>query len=251
MSLYPNLKIVLVNTTLPANIGSVARAMKNMEIEQLCLVAPARPLDENAFNRSAGALDILDNAQRVATLDEALVDQHIVIGTSARNRKLPWPMLNPRECAVLTHKAKLEGKNVAILFGREDRGLTNDELQRCNFHVTIPSNEAFSSLNLSAAVQVICYEMKMLMEMQLGEGRVSTVFDFNVDLAADLASQENIELFYEHLESTLSSIEFLDKNNPRQLMNRLRRLYNRSHLEVIELNILRGILTAVDKKAGE
>ena len=160
IDLLKNIRIVLVNTTHPGNIGGVARAMKNMGLEKLYLVEPKEFPSHRAFQRAAHALDILDNAVIVDSLDAAVDGCGLVVGTSARSRGIPWPMLNPRECG---RKAVSEAGeyDVALVFGREDRGLTNEELQRCTFHVHIPTNPDYSSLNLAAAVQVLTYEVRM------------------------------------------------------------------------------------------
>ena len=147
-----NVRIVLVNTSHPGNIGAVARAMKNMCLSQLYLVAPRKFPHDEATWRAASAGDILDNAVVCETLDEAIADCHLVVGTSARERTVPWPLLNPRHCMEEVYREAGAGHRVALMFGREDRGLTNEELQRCNLHVHIPSNPEYSSLNLGMAV---------------------------------------------------------------------------------------------------
>ncbi len=243
-----NIKIVLVNTSHPGNIGGVARAMKNMAMEQLILVDPQEFPSDKATARSSGAADILENAAVVGTLEEAIADCHYVVGTSARSRHIPWPIVNPKELAsqltpLLVNADKKE--NVAIVFGREDRGLTNEELHLCNHHVHIPSNEAFSSLNLAAAVQVISYELRMAF---LGLTDDKSKPQWGTDWDIELAESNEIENLFTHLESTLIDIDFLDPENPRQLMTRLRRLLLRSHLDKVEVNILRGILTATQKQ---
>src|SRR5690554_4650161 len=155
-----NLRIVLVNTTHPGNIGGAARAMKNMGLSRLYLVAPKEYPSDKATWRSAGALDVLDNAVVVDTLDEAIAGCGLVVGTSARERRIPWPLLDPRECGTNV-VSEAEQHEVALVFGREDRGLTNEELHKCNYHMHIPANPDYSSLNLATAVQVITYEVRM------------------------------------------------------------------------------------------
>lgn len=242
-----SVKIVLVNTSHPGNIGGVARAMKNMAMDQLVLVNPQEFPSEKADARSSGATDLLESAVVVDSLEEAIADCQYVVGTSARSRHIPWPIINPKELAaqlipVIGNSERTE--KIAIVFGREDRGLTNEELHLCNHHVHIPSNEEFSSLNIAAAVQVIAYELRMV---HLGYGEEQATPQWGTDWDIDLASSEEVENFFEHLEKTLIDIDFLNPENPRQLMTRLRRLYLRSQLDKVEVNVLRGILTAVQK----
>ncbi len=241
-----HIRIVLVNTTHPGNIGGVARAMKNMGVSDLCLVEPKSFPHPDADARASGATDILEKARVVSTLDEALADCGLIFGTSARERHIPWPLVNPRELAAIA--TPLEGKaRVAILFGREDRGLTNEELQRCHHHVHIPAVESFSSLNIAAAVQVITYELRMAQVADQQAARPQWGTDWDIELA----EQRELELMFEHLERTLVEIEFLDPNNPRQLMPRLRRLLQRAVLDKVEVNVLRGILTAIERRSGQ
>ncbi len=241
-----HIRIVLVNTTHPGNIGGVARAMKNMGVSDLCLVEPKSFPHPGADARASGATDILEKARVVSTLDEALADCGLIFGTSARERHIPWPLVNPRELAAIA--TPLEGKaRVAILFGREDRGLTNEELQRCHHHVHIPAVESFSSLNIAAAVQVITYELRMAQVADQQAARPQWGTDWDIELA----EQRELELMFEHLERTLVEIEFLDPNNPRQLMPRLRRLLQRAVPDKVEVNVLRGILTAIERRSGQ
>ncbi|AQA19684.1 tRNA (cytosine(32)/uridine(32)-2'-O)-methyltransferase TrmJ [Halioglobus japonicus] len=239
-----NIRIVLVNTNTPGNIGGVARAMKNMGLHRLYLVEPRQYPHEEATWRAASAGDVLDGAVVTETLDEAIADCQFVVGTSARGRRIPWPLLDPRKCA-----ERIDGiaddQQVAILFGREDRGLKNEELQACNLHLNIPTSEDYSSLNLAMAVQVVCYELRML----LAADSVPATEDAEWD--APFTTREQMELFYEHLEQTLIDVEFLNPTAPRQLMARLRRLYSRVRLDEMELNILRGILTETQKRIGK
>lgn len=232
-----NIRIVLINTSHPGNIGAAARAMKTMGLSNLYLVSPILFPHQKAEEMASGAVDILEKAVVVETLDEAIADCSLVVGTSARSRAIPWPLLNPKE---LAEKAMQEAAHapVAIIFGREQSGLTNEELHKCHFHVHIPSNAEYSSLNLAAAVQVITYELRFasLQEIEAEE------WDYQ------WARSDELESFYEHLQSVLVEIEFLNPKAPRQLMTRLRRLFNRSRLDQMEINILRGILGTVEKK---
>ncbi len=246
-------RVVLVETSHPGNIGAVSRAMKNMGLSELVLVRPESFPDGKAYARASGAVDILDRARVVETLDEALGDCIEVVGTSARSRTLTWPVINPRECARLALDRVVQGP-VALVFGREDNGLSNEELRRCHYHVQVPANPDYSSLNLGMAVQVITYELRMRY-LESCEDRGQATDLQGIHNAADEgwdhppATVQEQELFFEHLERTLITTGFHDPQRPRQLMVRMRRLFQRSHMDQMELNILRGILTSVDKLA--
>lgn len=235
------IRIVLVNTSHTGNMGSAARAMKTMGLTQLVLVDPQALPDEEAVALAAGACDILAGARIVSTLDEAIADCGLVIGTSARSRTLSWPMLDPREAG---EKLVAEGMQhpVALVFGRERTGLTNDELQKCHYHVAIPANPEYSSLNLAMAVQTLCYEVRM--RWLAVEEQVSLESDAE-RVAYPCALQ--LEGFYQHLEQTLQKTGFIADDHPGHVMSKLRRLFNRARPEAAELNILRGILTSVQK----
>lgn len=237
-----NIRIVLVNTSHTGNIGSVARAMKTMGLSDLVLVDPVQEPDSHASALAAGATDILGAAKIVNTLQEAIADCPLAIATSARNRTLSWPMLNPRECGA---KVVEEGRNgkVALVFGRENSGLTNEELQQCQFHVHIPANSEYSSLNLAMAVQTLSYEVRMqFLELEQAEYEVSE---------AEYPNGEQLEGFYQHLEQALLHTGFINKQHPGQVMQKLRRLYTRARPESHELNILRGILSSISKAEKE
>jgi len=233
-----NIRIVLVNTSHPGNIGSVARAMKTMGLSELYLVEPQQFPHRQATDLAVSAADVLERAVVCDTLESAIHDCGLVVGTSTRSRTIPWPMLTPREFA---EKARLDaGKTkIAILFGREQSGLSNEELHLCHFHIQIPTAAEYSSLNLAAAVQVIAYELQVA---SLLSPQIPEAWDFA------WATAEQMESFYEHLRRVLIEIEFLNPEVPRQLMTRLRRLFHRARLDVMELNILRGVLAAVEKK---
>ena len=242
-----NIRVVLVNTSHPGNIGGAARAMKNMGLSRLVLVEPQDFPSHEASARASGADDILDAAQVVGSLEDALVGCTLVLGTSARERSLPWPLIDPRECGTKSVEHAAQGEEIALVFGREHAGLTNDELQRCHFHVHIPSNPDFSSLNLGAAVQVLAYEVRMAwlaIGGEQSEGDKPRVASPGV---SERVTMDEMELFYGHLEKTLVDIGFLDPGKPRQLMPRLRRLYGRSGVDRSEMSILRGILTETQK----
>lgn len=234
---FANLRVVLVNTSHPGNIGAAARAMKNMGLDRLYLVEPREFPAPRALWRAAGATDVLARAVVVGSLAEAVADCGLVIGTSARERRIPWPLLDPRECGQRVWRESAQHQ-VALVFGREDRGLTNDELAQCGFHVHIPANPEYSSLNLAAAVQVLTYELRMA---ALGEAGGSAAQTWDVPRAR----AEDIERYFEHLERVLVEIGFHDPANPRQTMARLRRLLARIRPDRMELSILRGVLTAM------
>lgn len=236
----PDIRIVLVNPSHPGNIGAAARAMKNMGLSQMVLVEPQEFPDPRAIWRAAGAKDLVDAAIVVDNLEAAIADCQLVVGTSARERKIPWPLVDPKTCAEKIAAEPADAK-VALLFGREDSGLTNDELRRCNLHVNIPTSENYRSLNLSMAVQILCYELRML---SLGEeGRFEGMEEWD----EPIASSSDMERFYEHLSETLIDLEFYDPENPRQLMTRLRRLFHRARMDQMEINIMRGILADMQK----
>lgn len=236
--ILPDPEFVLVNTSHPGNIGAAARAMKNMGLSRLALVAPGDFPSADATARASGADDLLARAKTHATLDEALADAVLVIGASARLRALSVPVLDPRESAKLI-SAQPQPQRVAVLFGNEQSGLSNPELDRCHYLMQIPTNPDYSSLNLAAAVQVIAYEIRMA-------ARDALAPQLPVD-KTDYATMQQVELFYRHLEQTLIDIDFLKPAHPKQLMRRLRRLFGRTRLDDNEVNILRGILTAVNK----
>jgi tRNA (cytidine32/uridine32-2'-O)-methyltransferase len=242
LSALDRVRIVLVNTTHPGNIGATARAMKNMGLKQLVLVAPKRFPDYEATQRAVGAGDVLESAVVVETLDEALQDCSLIVGTSARERTIPWPLLNPRECAsqIVDEPGQ---QSMAIVFGREDRGLTNDELRLCHYHVNIPTDEAYSSLNLAAAVQVLSYEVRMAW-LQGQDEAAGSIREWDVSPA----SHDDMEHFYQHLEQVLARVGFLQLKNPRQTMTRLRRLYSRVRMDQMEVAMMRGMLKMIEKK---
>lgn len=242
-----NIRVVLVNTSHPGNIGGAARAMKNMGLSQLVLVQPEDFPSSEAVARASGATDILDAALVVDTLEEALTGCSVVLGTSARDRRIPWPLLDPRECASTSLEHLGRGGQVALVFGREYAGLTNEELQRCHFHVHIPSDPEFGSLNLAAAVQVLTYEVRMAWLAQQGQPTKMAKLETTAMLNSQLVTVEELEAYFRHLEQTLIAIRFLDPEKPRHLMARLRRLYGRCAISRLEMNILRGILTETQK----
>ena len=246
-----HVRIVMVNTTLPANIGSALRAMKTMGLTKLVLVAPKTYPHPDIDALAAGATDLIEHIQIVDTLEDAIKDCHIVFGTSARSRTIPWPLLDARPAAELSLKAVSESQQeVAVIFGREDRGLTNEELAMANYHVTIPVNSDYGVLNVAQAIQVICYEMRMaamnFVENPVDlEAQMHVTDDIDMQWDEPLVTHEQMEQFYPHLEKMLAEIEFMDPKNPRLLPLRLRRLFGRIQLDRMEYHLLRGIFTRV------
>jgi tRNA (cytidine32/uridine32-2'-O)-methyltransferase len=234
-------KIVLVNTSHPGNIGAAARAMRNMGLQRLTLVEPLEFPSGVAVGRAASALGVLEGAEVVSDLKQAIADCSLVIGTSARSRSIPWPMLTPEQSAETVVKEARQAE-VAIVFGREDSGLNNEELQQCHFHVQIPADSDYSSLNLAAAVMVLSYEIRKA-ALKLADHSDREEYEY-WDQAKATADQ--VEHFYDHLERVMVAINFHDPDNPRQLMQRMRRLFGRIRIDVMEMNILRGILTNIE-----
>jgi tRNA (cytidine32/uridine32-2'-O)-methyltransferase len=231
-----SVRIVLVGTTHPGNIGAVARAMKNMGLSDLVLVNPQHFPHDDATARASGAEDVLAAAQVVDLLDAALADCVFVAGASARSRTIGWPSLAPRECAARLIEASNTG-TAAVVFGPEKSGLSNDDLDRCHTLLTIPTDPEFSSLNLAMAVQVLTYELLLARhDEQIAQPARE---------AAPATGQE-MEHFYRHLEAVMIASGFLDTENPRHLMRRLRRLFIKARPDKNEINILRGFLASVD-----
>jgi tRNA/rRNA methyltransferase/tRNA (cytidine32/uridine32-2'-O)-methyltransferase len=232
--LLSNIKIVLVETSHPGNIGGVARAMKNMCVNQLRLVNPKIFPCAEATARASGADDILAKAAIYQTLPEAIADCQLVIGASARSRTVSWPEITPRQAATTCLQQPAQTP-IALVFGRENSGLKNDELDLCHYLLKIPCNQHYSSLNVAAAVQVVCYELFV------------TAMEKQADLPSSeeqtpLATAEQMESFYQHLQQTMTDIGFLQVEKTQSLMRKLRRIYNRTLLDRKELDLLRGIL---------
>lgn len=236
MEALTKIRIVMVETTLAANIGSAARAMKTMGLADLVLINPKCEIDDQTLAIAAGAEEVVRNARTYATLAEGVADCTQVVGASARTRSLPWPMVDPDEMGQI---AVSEPGTVAIVLGRESSGLTNEELAICTKHVHIPANPDYSSLNVAMAVQVLAWSC-----------RKAALAGVEPEASDEpLAEVQQIEGFYQHLQQVLVDIEFLDPNNPRHLMVRLKRLFARTQLEQNEVNILRGVLAHIQKKA--
>ena len=235
-----NVRIVLIETSHPGNIGAAARAMKNMAFNDLYLVKPLDFPSPIATARSSGAEDILERAVICQTLDEAVADCQLVIGASARLRSVGWPQMTPKENAEFCQRQKSDSQ-IAIVFGREDSGLSNDELDKCQYLLHIPTNPDYSSLNLAAAVQVICYELYQATHQ---------VVSIN-DSDEPLATREEMEGFFAHMEATLTEIGFLKPPSCNKLFRRLRRLFNRAQPDKTDVNILRGVLSAAEGRKYE
>ena len=242
-----SIRIVLVGTSHPVNIGSAARAMKTMGLESLWLVAPERFPAPEATMLAAGADDVLQQARIVPDVQSAIADCGLVVGTTSRGRHLPWRVVEPREAA-LEIAAVAPSSAVAILFGNERTGLENEHVQQCHTLLTIPTGTAYTSLNLAMAVQVVAYEVCLAVRDRADTGPVRG------EEPVPLASAADMEKFYQQLEQVLNEIDFRDRTNSGHLMARLRRLFQRTILDQNEMNILRGILTAVQgkrRRAGE
>lgn len=234
---FSNIRVVLVDTSHPGNIGAVARAMKTMGLSRLYLCQPHLFPHEMASTMASGADDVLDQAIVCGNLDEALSDCTFVVGASARLRRLQWPQLNPRECAFQIRQ-EAQQHEVAIIFGRESSGLTNDELDKCHYLVNIPANPEYSSLNLAAAVQILCYELRMCLES--GASEITTSDD------EQPAQHEVFESYMQHLYQVMLSVGFLKTSHLESLQRRVRRVFGRARLTATEINILRGFLSAIE-----
>jgi tRNA (cytidine32/uridine32-2'-O)-methyltransferase len=232
--LLSNFKVILVETSHPGNIGAVARAMKNMGMSQLRLVLPKLFPHADATARASGADDVLRMARVFSSLPEAIADCQIVLGASARDRTISWPSVTARECAEKWVNSGNKN-NIALVFGRENSGLKNHELDFCHYLLRIPCNPEYSSLNLAAAVQVVCYELFLAS----GQEYAMTIGDQGEE---PLATAEQMEGFYQHLQQTMADIGFLHPERSKSIMRRLRRVFNRTQLDTKELDILRGIL---------
>lgn len=243
-TMIEKIRIVLCETSHPGNIGAVARAMKNMGLKKLVLVNPEKFPCAVATERAAGADDILQHTEVFTSLHEAVKDCELILGTSARMREIPWPKLTPKQCAekVLKHS---NSDKVAIVFGTERSGLTNEELSLCNFHLYIPANPQYEALNLSQAVQIICYEIYQ----HYVEKEQQQYVLLNNDAPVP-ASLDDVIGVFEHLEQALRAVEFIDPKPTRILMLRLKRLLLKARLDREDVNILRGVCKAIIYKVN-
>ena len=262
--LIKNISVVLVKTSHPGNIGSAARAMKTMGLNNLILVSPKDFPSDKAKALASGAGDLLDNAKVVDNLDEALAGHHLIIATSARMRNLSLPYLTPAAAAktmlnFIVQNPGGENKNcedkscenqkrVAILFGEERIGLENDALSRAHYHLVIPTSQVYSSLNLSQAVQVVCYACReQAIDVIDAINQIEPVKE-NLSSQDELADGMQVGGLMEHLNEVMIKTEFIDSKQPKQLLLRITRVFQRARLSVREVNILRGICSAVLKK---
>ncbi|AJQ95265.1 tRNA (cytosine(32)/uridine(32)-2'-O)-methyltransferase TrmJ [Gynuella sunshinyii] len=232
-----NIRIVLVQTYHPGNIGSAARAMKNMGLKNLWLVNPVDFPSEQATAMAANAEDILESAQIVSSLADAIEDCGMVVGTSARERSFNLPSLLPGQCAsqMISETRKYP---VALVFGRERMGLHNDEIQQCHFQVNIPANPEYPVLNIAQAIQILSYEL-----FQHSREVRHTSYE-----EAEYPLHREIEHFYDHLEQVLLQLEVIRKNHPGNTMERFRRLFRRARLEKHEISLLRGVLRNIQSR---
>tara|TARA_R110001592_G_scaffold88240_1_gene259911 strand:+ start:5427 stop:6284 length:858 start_codon:yes stop_codon:yes gene_type:complete len=266
VNLLDQVRIVLVNTSDCRNIGSAARAMKTMGLSQLVLVDPIEMPNGQAQALAAGATNVLANAKVVSTLSEAIDDCGLVVGTSARSRTLPWPMLEPRGCG---EKMIVEASEypVALVFGRESSGLTNDELQLCHFHVQIPANPEYSSLNLAMAVQTLSYEIRTsyllsteneYQEHSTGNGNYIGKKGIGKKMLKAKSEDDELypvteetERFYQHFENALKATGFIGDKHPGLVVTKLRRLFNRARPDVKEIKMMRGILASIERASNK
>ena len=246
-----SIRFVLVEPSHPGNIGATARAIKTMGFSELVLVSPQTFPHPDAFARASGATDILDNCHIVDSLDDAISECELIIGTSVRERQITWPTSTPRETAErITHFLKEGSQNIAILFGRERTGLENHELDSAQWQIRIPANKQYNSLNLASAVQIIAYEINCQFDeevMELSNKEVDKVAKSNLAKRQRLATHTEMQAYYHHLEETLHQLDFIKTNPPTKLLRKINRLYNRANVSFEELQILRGILTATQK----
>jgi tRNA/rRNA methyltransferase len=234
---FNNIRIVLCHTSHPGNIGSTARAMKTMGLSHLYLVNPKHFPDGQAKSLAVNATDVLDAAVVTASLEEAIADCQFVIGVSGKERALSQQVMTVREAARTVHTIA-NTQHVALVFGTEMSGLSNAEANRCHVLATIPANPDYTSLNLAQAVQIMCYEVRIA----ITAGKLH--YD---EKPVELASQDDLERFYAHLQEVLTQIGYINPRAPKKLFERLRRLYARTRLEKEEVNLLRGILTLTQK----
>jgi len=230
------IKFILFEPSHPGNVGATARAIKTMGFDKLCLINPIEHPHSEARARSSGALDVLLNAEIFDNLHDAIKDCGLIIGTTSRTRRISVPIRSIRETAP-SIVAEANKKPVAVIFGPEKSGLINEQIDCCNQLINIPSSESYKSLNLAMAVQIVAYELRLANQALPAEIR-----------ARNLASSEDIELFYKHLNQVLLETGFLDPKNPKQLMRRLRTLFNRAQMDENEINIMRGILASYTKQ---
>lgn len=235
-SVLDRIRVVLVETSHPGNIGSAARAMKTMGLSRLYLVMPKTAVNAQAQALAVGAADVLANAVICASLDDALQGTVGAVAVTARRRDLSHPSVNAREAAIGA-AGEAQAGDVAFVFGPEMSGLSNEDVLKCQRIAHIPANPEYSSLNIAAAVQVVSYELRM----------AAGLADLPATTEGVLASFEDVERFYAHLERTLADVRFLDPTHPKRLMTRLRRIFGRVRLEQEEVQLLRGVLKMISR----
>ena len=240
--LLKNIRIVMVNTSHPGNIGAAARAMKNMGLDKLYLVEPKDYPSLEAIRRSVGAIDILDNAVVVKDLNQAISGCVWVAGTSARLRTVEWPILEPRDYVQKALEYIDQGE-IAIVFGRENSGLSNEEMDKCNVLLHIPTNPDFSSLNIAAAVQIVCYEFRLALTNTRTKMTKGSKHRHDV-----IADSSQLDGMYHHLQESLDQLGFFSDHNPEVMMRRLKGLFNRASTTQREVSIVRGICAAIEGK---
>ena len=231
-------EFILVEPSHPGNIGASARAIKNMGFKNLSLVKPKGFPDDEAFYRAKGAKDILENAKIFNDLASALKDSTLIFGTSARTRTIPWPTKTSSELKdTLDNELKNINSKICFVFGREISGLSNEELQMCDYHIKIPTEEDFSSINLSHSVQIISYVLKMEIDNQ---------DQLSNEEKSSLTFQDN-EYLIKHFDEVMKKIDFYDQENPKQVKTRIRRLVKRLKPDKLEMGILRGFLSKIEQ----
>tara|TARA_Y100000991_G_scaffold191900_1_gene159079 strand:+ start:302 stop:1027 length:726 start_codon:yes stop_codon:yes gene_type:complete len=231
-------QIVLVETSHPGNIGSVARAMKTMGLQNLVLVKPRNFPSKEAFVLSGNAQDLIEQAVVVNTLDEAIKNCTNIYATSARTRSISWPIITAEMAGIEINKFVREGTKVSIIFGREDRGLTNEELQKANKHILIPSSEDYPVLNIAMSVQVIAYEIFKNADIEV---------DINWQDYPELNSEE-LSMLIDHFIDTSYKLNLFDEDNAKKILVRIKRMFTRLKPDKMEGNFLRGFLTRINKK---
>ena len=234
-----NIRIVLVNTFHPGNVGAAARAMKNMGLSRLVLVNPKEFPAHEATRRASSAADVLENAVVVDSLQEAVEGCSLVVGTTARLRHVQWTQVDSRECGTLIN-TESEEHEVALVFGRERTGLFNEELELCQALVHIPTNDEYSSLNVASAVQVLSYEIRMA--SLAGETMPTRPQKEKQDR---VAKAEQMEGLYGHFFEAMDEKQYFGKRNPEHVMRRIRNLFSRARPSLREVQILRGILSLI------
>ena len=231
-------QIVLVETSHPGNIGSVARAMKNMGLSRLALINPKKFPHDEATALAGNAGDVLEQAQVFSSIEEAVKNSKIIFATSARERTIEWPVASAKDAAQEINQLAVENIEVSILFGREDRGLTNEELQLSNKHLIIPANPEYPVLNIAMSTQVVCYELYQASHNE----PIGPWQDF-----PEYTSQE-LQHLIDHFNETVFKLDLIDPKNPKQILTRMERMFRRLYPDQMEGNFLRGFLKAVNNK---